>query len=163
MLLLTLLLGSLDAHAAKLERLTLGVAGSLRAGDPSYLSHPVELSVTSFVLPWLAFEGRVGVAPTWNSGYLYYPGEARGVLSTGARFGKEQGIYGAVNVIGWLYEAGHHWDDRHRYGLFDWWSVAARGGWRFPMGKTSYVSPELYLGTYFAGAGVHFEWVLVKK
>ncbi|MDO9280274.1 MAG: hypothetical protein Q7U06_00055 [Pseudomonadota bacterium] len=163
MLLLTLLLASLDANAAKLERLTLGVAGSLRAGEPSYLSHPIELSVTSFVLPWLAFEGRIGVAPTWNSGYFFFPdGEARGLLSTGVRFGKDQGIYGAVGVIGWLYEAGHGWG-RGPYGTFDWWSVGARGGWRFPMGKASYVSPEVYLGTFFAGAGVHFEWVVLEK
>ncbi|MDP2309727.1 MAG: hypothetical protein Q8P18_27150 [Pseudomonadota bacterium] len=164
LLLLSLLLGSTQAHAAKLERLTLGVAGSLRAGDPAYLSHPVELSVTSFALPWLAFEGRIGVAPTWDSGYLFLPdGEARGLLSTGVRFGEEKGIYAAVGVVAWLYEAGHSWGPHGPYSTFDRWSVGARGGWRFPIGKVSYVAPELYLGTFYAGAGVHFEWVLVKK
>lgn len=167
-LLLSLLLGTADAEAARLERFTLGVAGSLRAGDPAYLAHPIELSVTSFALPWLAFEGRIGVAPTWDTGYFFFPdGEARGVLSTGVRFGKDRGIYGAVGVMGWLYEYGYHPDwDKHGRPLgwgFDWWSLAARGGWRFPMGKSGYVSPEAYVGTMFVGAGVHFEWVLVKK
>ncbi|MDP2316458.1 MAG: hypothetical protein Q8P41_26410 [Pseudomonadota bacterium] len=165
LILLSLLLGASDAEAARLERLTLGVAGSLRAGDPSYLSHPIELSVTSFVLPWLAFEGRIGVAPTWDTGYFFFPdGEPRGLLSTGVRFGKEQGIYGAVNVIAWMYEPSDKWDRHYGlFGVFDWYSLAARGGWRFPLGKASYVAPEVYIGTFFAGAGVHFEWVLVKK
>ncbi len=163
LLTLALLLGTDDAHAAKLERLTIGAAGSLRAGDPTYLSHPIELSVTSFVLPWLAFEGRVGVAPTWDTGYFFFPdGEARGILSTGARFGKEKGIYGAVNVVAWLYDADHRWGDRGRFGL-DWYTLGARGGWRFPLGKASYVSPEAYLGFYYVGAGVHFEWVAIRK
>lgn len=150
-----LLLVSTALAASKLERLDLGLAGNLRVGSPEGAIHPVELSVTSFVLPWLGFTGRVGLGPQWSSIYsVPYPESAdlRGETMAGVRFGKNRGIYGIVGVQAYLPPPGRY------VGRGDVDIVPeAIGGWRFGLTKDLTVAPELLVGTVYVGAGVHFE------
>ncbi len=143
MLLLALSLGVGDAHA-----LDLGVSASMRWGSPGYVT-PIEGSITGYVLPWLAFEGRLGVTPTW---YGWYGGGFRGLLSGGIRFGEDHGPYGAIGATWWMPTPGD-----------DWWydgyvSGGLRGGWRFDIGRNWTVAPELYLAYWHAGIGVTFDF-----
>lgn len=144
MMLLALSLGAGEAHAVDL-----GVSGSMRWGAPGYVT-PIEGSITGFVAPWLAFEGRLGFTPDYY-GYGWYGYGLRGLLTGGVRVGEQQGPYGALNVTWWMPRAGYEWyDDYVSYGL--------RGGWRFDIGRGWTVAPELYLAYWHAGLGVTFDF-----
>ena len=115
-------------------------------------------TVTTFVLPWLAFEGRLGLVPTWSPSGPFDEDEDA-LIGAAVRFGKESGIYGAVGAEAWILD----FEGRRPDPGTGYLSVGARGGWRFKLGKKVYIAPEAYVGTFYAGAGVHLEWVIIRK
>ncbi len=160
-----LLLSSLLAAPAQAEppidNLTFGLAMGAQGGIPMGFSTPIEFTVTGFLLDFLAVEGRIGATPGYMSLFGEYPSfDVRQQLSFAVRVGLTEGFYGAVGIGAmYPYAGAFNVEDPKGPGVL----FNLHGGYRIVTSERVRISPEVYLGALYLGAGVQFEWRMFPR